>query len=431
MEARTAGIFAIGLVVRIAFVLWAEYQDRTMTVKYTDVDYDVYTDASREITQGNSPFDRTTYRYTPVLAFMLLPNVYVHEAFGKLLFVASDILVGYLLYAILKLRSLPEASAINYTMWWLYHPFSVNISTRGNADTIVVLLCLLTIYFLMKKQLVISALFYGLAVHFKIYPIVYALSFLVFLDEDYDASIKPLKKSAGIVAKCLHWLNGNRLAFGLISGSFFLLLTAGFYVVYGYTFLFEAYLYHFARTDNRHNFSMYFYDLYLRYGTSSGLIMGLVAFLPQFLTLFNISLRSGKDLIFAQFLLTITFVVFNKVCTAQVQLFLHSLLLTAHRMQYFLWYSVFLPLVLPTSELSGWQGLLVIGAWFGGELHWLYWAAGLELFGQNTFFQIWVAGLVFFCINVGIMILFVKNHHHGPLFAAGNVVALHKPPTAT
>ncbi|CAK4098730.1 unnamed protein product [Aphanomyces euteiches] len=412
MQARTVGIFAIGLVVRLAFVLWAEYQDRTMPVKYTDVDYDVYTDASREVVQGNSPFDRTTYRYTPLLAYMLLPNIYVHEAWGKLLFVASDMVVGYLLYAILKLRSLPESSAINYTMWWLYHPFSVNISTRGNADTIVVLLCLLTIYFLMKKQLVLSAIFYGLAVHFKIYPIVYALSFLVFLDEDFDASVKPIKKSASIVSKCIHWLNGNRLAFGLISGGLFVALTAFFYVVYGYTFLYEAYLYHFTRTDNRHNFSMYFYDLYLRYGTSGGLFMGLVAFLPQFLTLFNISLRCGKDLIFAQFLLTITFVVFNKVCTAQ----------------YFLWYSVFLPLVLPTSELSGWQGVAVIAAWFGGELHWLYWAFGLEILGQNTFFQLWIAGLVFFCVNVAIMVLFIKKHHHGALFAGGRVVALRKAP---
>ena len=88
---------------------------------------------------------------------------------------------------------------------------------------------------------------------------------------------------------------------------------------YGFQCLYEAYLYHFTRTDNRHNFSVYFYDLYLRYNTSSGFGVGILAFLPQLTSLVAISFACGRDLPFALFALTMVFVIFNKVCTAQVR----------------------------------------------------------------------------------------------------------------
>ncbi|RLN89736.1 hypothetical protein BBJ28_00013139 [Nothophytophthora sp. Chile5] len=67
MTQGTLALFGGALLLRLVLIAYGAVQDAYMTVKYTDVDYDVYTDAAREMAAGNSPFDRTTYRYTPVL----------------------------------------------------------------------------------------------------------------------------------------------------------------------------------------------------------------------------------------------------------------------------------------------------------------------------------------------------------------------------
>lgn len=396
-------VYGAALLIRVALLLYGEIQDRFLHVKYTDVDYEVYTDAAREVWSGNSPFDRTTYRYTPLLAYMMLPNILVHEYWGKLLFVACDLLVGAELCSILRLRGLPQKEALQYVCFWLFHPFSINISTRGNADAIVVLLVVMTLHRMMRKQLVLAALFYGAAVHFKIYPIVYALAFLVCLDQDYSPR-NALPRGGSMIKRAVSLVNRDRILFGLISGSVFLLSIAGFYYLYGFQFLYEAYLYHFTRMDNRHNFSVYFYDLYLRYNTKAGFSVGLLAFLPQLSSFLTLSFVYGKDLPFALFALTMVFVIFNKVCTAQ----------------YFLWYTVFFPLILPTSRLKlCWKGLALISLWLAGELHWLYWAYHLEIKGQNTFFELWIAGILFFLANIVVLVTLIRHHVASPLFSSG------------
>lgn len=340
-------------------------------VRYTDVDYIVFTgellaatilnvdvfilssccflDAAREVWQGNSPYDRATYRYTPVLSWLLLPNVLV-RVWGKLVFCAADLIIGVLLYRILVLRGTGPRGAAAYAAAFLCHPFTINVSSRGNADSIVCVAVLMTLYLLLKGRDLAAAVAFAVAVHIKIYPIIYALPIVLFLDAAYAPAdfalpgvdcfasrVAAAGSRFGFLGQCIsnsaswlvQFLTWRRLRFGIVSGGLFIAATAVLYGIYGYTFLYETYLYHLVRTDNRHNFSPYFYDLYLRYddggsvasasalgnatsastattaATAAGGAMaartlsGILAFLPQLGTLTALGAAFYRDLPFA------------------------------------------------------------------------------------------------------------------------------------
>ena len=102
---------------------------------------------------------------------------------------------------------------------------------------------------------------------------------------------------------------------------------------WGYDFLSHACLYHVRRLDHRHNFSPYFYLIYLTYPSSATTLLlnmplwrrllrsPLTSFVPQMVLSLGTGLLSGRrseDLVFTWFVQTVVFVVFNKVCTSQV-----------------------------------------------------------------------------------------------------------------
>ena len=100
-------VLLLGAALRAALLCVGAWQDAHSRIRYTDVDYDVFTDAARAMAAGGSPvrrcalrrreglastpaaradaafraqYERATYRYTPLLAAALLPNVWLHPA---------------------------------------------------------------------------------------------------------------------------------------------------------------------------------------------------------------------------------------------------------------------------------------------------------------------------------------------------------------
>lgn len=92
-------VVVFSAVLRVVLIAYGEWQDEHMEVRYTDVDYLVFSDAASLVASGDSPYKRTTYRYSPLLAFLLLPNSLFHRSWGKFLFSSAGICIAWMEYS--------------------------------------------------------------------------------------------------------------------------------------------------------------------------------------------------------------------------------------------------------------------------------------------------------------------------------------------
>ncbi|PVG00553.1 hypothetical protein CPB86DRAFT_194739 [Serendipita vermifera] len=472
-------VLALSVAFRTLLIVYGEFHDAHSTLKYTDIDYRVFSDAAHFITHPTTedqyakgpmsksfrvgdPYNRATYRYTPLLALLLVFNEIVHNVAGKLIFSLADILIGILLKRISQLsssqferehqrpavktsgRMFPRLNRdeMIISAIWLLNPFPANISTRGSSESLLGLFVIGMLYCATRKRWTQCAVLLGLCIHWKIYPVIYMGSVIPLIGEDGPIADEVPKGSK--LSKCLKWcMNPRRIQFIVTTAASFLALSVSVYAIWGAPFLHHSYLYHIGRTDHRHNFSSYFYPLYLgltrsQEGSDTILptkILSLASFIPQmtisiggglYLSWYILNSRKSAQRIsdhlkdtkgpkpgetvhkgskpldqtlqhlpFILFFQTFTFVMLNKVCTSQ----------------YFMWYLWFLPLVIPRFRQTpgSEQGISTLRAawmailWVGSQALWLSYGYKLEFLGEQVFLELWVSGTVMLVVNAWIL----------------------------
>lgn len=329
-------------------------------------------------------------------------------------------------------------------LWWLYNPLAIHICTRGSAESLVVLLpVLLTVWWTSSLHhssnttttttttitttissvrwygtAVLAGICHGVAIHAKLYPIIYTLSFMtqfvVIQPNDHNNNDRRAKNRS-ILSTFVHilqlWIRRilscpAALLFGASTVISFGIITYVAVLWYGNDAINEGLLYHFSRVDHRHNYSMHWYWIYLlrdRIASSSPLssapslsvgvhpqmltkIIGIILLVPQMLLLLYASIGiAPSSLSLALFVQTFLFVAHNKVITAQ----------------YFTWYLCLLPLCSDQFRLTKRvkYAVLFLGV---SILCWLSSAYCLEMQGMAVHQVVWMASLLFFVANVNL-----------------------------
>ncbi|XP_053620894.1 GPI mannosyltransferase 1 [Plodia interpunctella] len=390
----------MGAVIRLLLIAYADFHDKYSDVAYTDIDYHVFTDAARHVLRGNSPYKRHTYRYSPLIAYLLVPNIVIGKNFGKVLFCVFDLLISFAVKLLvehqIQWKDRKSKIPVYSTLFWLYNPLSVVISTRGNADSVPCFFIILSLLFLQTNivegllKYCLSGSLLGVAIHLRLYPLVFSFPMYLSLGQYV------IDRNTGLTEGFISLMpNRKQIILTVSCVSTLLMLTCGMYVLYGYEFLFETYIYHLLRKDTRHNFSVMFYYLYLTMDQLYFDIVKTISLLFECLVLFVISLTFGcqpKTLPFALFCQAAVLVTFNSVMTSQ----------------YFIWFLSLLPLVAHNLRMIQAKAMLLATIWVSAQAAWLFYAYMLEFKSRHVFELIWLKGILFFCANV-----FVLGHLMG------------------
>lgn len=354
----------IGLLIRLMTLSYGAIHDLYIShIKYTDIDYHVFTNGSKAISIGASPYDDKEYRYTPLVALLFFPNVLIHSQSAKLGLILADIYCAQLLYRLNIYQGVTRQRSKFYLLVWLFNPINIAISTRGSFEPVLSAILLTSLYLLVNDRTVLSAMFFGLSVHLKLFPVIYSLPFYIYLIQRRPYLRNQSRLSYWCKAICP---NTNHVKFYSSSALTFLLLSFICYSLYGYDYLHQSFIYHLKRKDLQHNFSIYFYLFRLLPDHQD--LISYIASVIQLIAVISLSfLHSSIDanrrtklrkLTFSLFGTTFVFVSLNKVCTSQ----------------YMVWYLVYLPLIMDSIDIDVTQAYYIAATSLLAKANWLFFA---------------------------------------------------------
>mmetsp|Transcript_29950 Transcript_29950/g.42735 ORF Transcript_29950/g.42735 Transcript_29950/m.42735 type:complete len:395 (+) Transcript_29950:148-1332(+) len=368
--------------------------------------------------------------------------------FGKIIFAIADVLVGIEVLKLLetskdyktstvhdnKLRKTQQQRSQTWALIWMINPMTINICTRGSADSIANYVVLRMIQLTKTDQIVSAGFLLGLAIHLRLYPIIFLPAFFLHLSTPSTSSTSSLSKSLinttsnhtnktpPIGIRCLRTLSyifstyekSIHFTLATIGSCFFFTMLS--YELYGFEYLQQSIFFHFIRADHRHNFSIHFYWIYLTkiiqfaspsHGWNHILISGCIkvgVFIPQLVLYGLIIVTFAEESLEVCLLLqTMIFVTYNKVITAQYFSWIFTLLFPVLAD-----YHTTTTTSLSTTSLNGityntpmiWWIIFSALAWVIALTVWLSQAYLLEFCGVNNFYLLWQSSVAFHLVSV-------------------------------
>ena len=118
---------------------------------------------------------------------------------------------------------------------WLLNPMVATISTRGSSEGLLGVLVVALVWAVMGRRIVLAGVLLGLGVHLKIYPFIYGMSIIWWLDDEKIGSRLGQQKGGekkDVVALMKGFMNRPRVVLTITSLATFFGLNILMYSMY-------------------------------------------------------------------------------------------------------------------------------------------------------------------------------------------------------